>query len=218
MGEIEHQSAYHHLVHPGTMVLLGGWRKSRSWVMDVFLIVVLALLSPIVLSLDTESGFLSPSKRVLELRELGMLANYPGYQAILPPFKRNGGGGLNFKRNGGVPDECRGKYDTSIYTQLDNICEDCYNLSCWRRTVSSTWCRSSARRDSTCASFWACGRHEQHDQPSKACDDQHEPQRQGFSVFPWSAVQAGTLVLRREVKETKACCIFLSNHPLHLIA
>ena len=99
-------------------VLLGGWRKSRSWVMDVFLIVVLALLSPIVLSLDTESGFLSPSKRVLELRELGMLANYPGYQAILPPFKRNGGGGLNFKRNGGVPDECRGKYDTSIYTQV----------------------------------------------------------------------------------------------------
>lgn len=99
-------------------VLLGGWRKSRSWVMDVFLIVVLALLSPIVGSLDTESGFLSPSKRVLELRELGMLANYPGYQAILPPFKRNGGGGLNFKRNGGVPDECRGKYDTSIYTQV----------------------------------------------------------------------------------------------------
>merc|ERR1712115_320763 len=118
MGEIEHQSAYHHLVHPGTMVLLGGWRKSRSWVMNVFLIVVLALLSPIVGSLDTESGFLSPSKRVLELRELGMLANYPGCQAILP----------HFKRNGGVPDECRGKYDTSIYTQLDNICEDCYNL------------------------------------------------------------------------------------------
>ena len=56
------------------------------------------------------------------------------------------------------------------------------------------------------------------DQPSKARDDQHEPQRQGFSVFPWSAVQAGTLILRREVKETKACCIFLSNHPLHLIA
>ena len=84
----------------------------------IFLIVVLALLSPIVVSLDTESGFLSPSKRVLELRELGMLANYPGYQAILPPFKRNGGGGLNFKRNGGVPDECRGKYDTSIYTQV----------------------------------------------------------------------------------------------------
>ena len=102
-------------------VLLGGWRKSRSWVMDVFLIVVLALLSPIVGSLDTESGFLSPSKRVLELRELGMLANYPGYQAILPPFKRNGGGGLNFKRNGGVPDECRGKYDTSIYTQVDKL-------------------------------------------------------------------------------------------------
>ena len=23
---------------------------------------------------------------------------------------------------------CRGKYNTAIYTQLDNICEDCYNL------------------------------------------------------------------------------------------
>jgi len=34
----------------------------------------------------------------------------------------------NSKRNGGMPDECRGKYDTSMYTQLDNICEDCYNL------------------------------------------------------------------------------------------
>merc|ERR1712032_1030577 len=49
-------------------------------------------------------------------------------QAVVRPFKKRNGGGLNFKRNGGVPDECRGKYDTSIYTQLDNICEDCYNL------------------------------------------------------------------------------------------
>ena len=32
------------------------------------------------------------------------------------------------KRNGGMPDECRGRYDTAIYTTLDNICEDCYNL------------------------------------------------------------------------------------------
>merc|ERR1712037_922976 len=36
--------------------------------------------------------------------------------------------GAQLQANGGVPDECRGKYDTSIYTQLDNICEDCYNL------------------------------------------------------------------------------------------
>jgi len=27
-----------------------------------------------------------------------------------------------------MPDECRGRYDTAIYTTLDNICEDCYNL------------------------------------------------------------------------------------------
>merc|ERR1712080_676559 len=87
---IEHQSAYHHLVHPGTMVLLGGWRKSRSWVMDVFLIVVLTLLSPIVLSLDTESGFLSPSKRVLELRELhvGQLPRLPGDLAAFQEERR----------------------------------------------------------------------------------------------------------------------------------
>ena len=27
-----------------------------------------------------------------------------------------------------MPDECRGRYDPAIYTTLDNICEDCYNL------------------------------------------------------------------------------------------
>ena len=32
------------------------------------------------------------------------------------------------KRDGGMPEDCHGKYDPSIYTQLDNICEDCYNL------------------------------------------------------------------------------------------
>jgi len=47
---------------------------------------------------------------------LSLLANYPAF-----PLH-------NSKRNGGMPDECRGKYDTAIYTQLDNICEDCYNL------------------------------------------------------------------------------------------
>merc|ERR1711983_556716 len=35
---------------------------------------------------------------------------------------------ISSKRNGGMPDECRGRYDTAIYTTLDNICEDCYNL------------------------------------------------------------------------------------------
>ena len=33
---------------------------------------------------------------------------------------------MTYKRNSGVPDECRGKYDTSIYTQVRkggrNVC------------------------------------------------------------------------------------------------
>ena len=91
-------------------VLLGGWRRSRSWVTMDFLVLVLVLvLVPLVSSFDKEPGLL----------ELGLLAKYPEYQAVVRPFKKRNGGGLNFKRNGGVPDECRGKYDTSIYTQVN---------------------------------------------------------------------------------------------------
>ena len=90
-------------------VLLGGWRRSRSWVMDSLVLVLVPLvLVPLVSSFDKEPGLL----------ELGLLAKYPEYQAVVRPFKKRNGGGLNFKRNGGVPDECRGKYDTSIYTQV----------------------------------------------------------------------------------------------------
>jgi len=85
---------------------------------SLVLVLVPLVLVPLVSSFDKEPGLL----------ELGLLAKYPEYQAVVRPFKKRNGGGLNFKRNGGVPDECRGKYDTSIYTQLDNICEDCYNL------------------------------------------------------------------------------------------
>jgi len=84
----------------------------------VLTLVLVLVLVPLVKGFDKEPGLL----------ELGLLAKYPEYQAVVRPFKKRNGGGLNFKRNGGVPDECRGKYDTSIYTQLDNICEDCYNL------------------------------------------------------------------------------------------
>ena len=90
-------------------VLLGGWRRSRSWVMDLLVLVLVPLvLVPLVKGFDKEPGLL----------ELGLLAKYPEYQAVVRPFKKRNGGGLNFKRNGGVPDECRGKYDTSIYTQV----------------------------------------------------------------------------------------------------
>ena len=27
-----------------------------------------------------------------------------------------------------MPAECRGRYNAGIYTQLNNICDDCYNL------------------------------------------------------------------------------------------
>jgi len=90
------------------MVFVGGWRCSRSW---VCLLVVL-------LSYCVDIQARDP---LVEL-----LAQYPlGYQGIAA-YKR--GDVMPYKRNSGVPDECRGKYDTSIYTTLDNICEDCYNL------------------------------------------------------------------------------------------
>ena len=90
-------------------VLLGGWRRSRSWVtMELLVLVLFLVLVPLVSGFDKEPGLL----------ELGLLAKYPEYQAVVRPFKKRNGG-LNFKRNGGVPDECRGKYDTSIYTQVN---------------------------------------------------------------------------------------------------
>merc|ERR1711990_346596 len=49
---------------------------------------------------------------------LSLLAKYPRYSSYF----------VSSKRNGGMPDECRGRYDTAIFTTLDNICEDCYNL------------------------------------------------------------------------------------------
>merc|ERR1712243_309660 len=49
---------------------------------------------------------------------LSLLTKYPSYSSYF----------VSSKRNGGMPDECRGRYDTAIYTTLDNICEDCYNL------------------------------------------------------------------------------------------
>ena len=90
-------------------MLLGGWRRSRSWVFTTMAFLAL-VLPPIVNGFDKEPGLL----------ELGLLAKYPEYQAVVRPFKKRNGGGLNFKRNGGVPDECRGKYDTSIYTQVSS--------------------------------------------------------------------------------------------------
>jgi len=49
---------------------------------------------------------------------LSLLQKYPAYSSYF----------ISSKRNGGMPDECRGRYDPAIYTTLDNICEDCYNL------------------------------------------------------------------------------------------
>ena len=40
-----------------------------------------------------------------------------------------------------MPDECRGRYDTAIFTTLDNICEDCYNL--YKEPDIHSMCRSA---------------------------------------------------------------------------
>jgi len=94
------------------MVLVGGWRRNTSWVVlascAYHYLVFLSLL------ITTAQARSSPA-----LPWLSLLHKYPDY----PEFPVH-----NSKRNGGMPEECRGKYDTSIYTQLDNICEDCYNL------------------------------------------------------------------------------------------
>ena len=86
----------------------------------VLTLVLVLVLVPLVKGFDKEPGLL----------ELGLLAKYPEYQAVVRPFKKRNGGGLNFKRNGGVPDECRGKYDTSIYTQVQfsTVTCDVYEL------------------------------------------------------------------------------------------
>ena len=91
--------------------------------MEMLVLALFLALVPLVSSFDKEPGLL----------ELGLLAKYPEYQAVVRPFKKRNGG-LNFKRNGGVPDECRGKYDTSIYTQVN--CSTYYLLFiCERKQV-----------------------------------------------------------------------------------
>ena len=89
--------------------------------MELLVLVLFLVLVPLVSGFDKEPGLL----------ELGLLAKYPEYQAVVRPFKKRNGG-LNFKRNGGVPDECRGKYDTSIYTQVNFSTDLCL---CERKQV-----------------------------------------------------------------------------------
>jgi hypothetical protein len=43
-------------------------------------------------------------------------------------FKRDPTFSAGSKRNGGIPEECQGRYDTAIFTTLNRVCEDCYNL------------------------------------------------------------------------------------------
>ena len=88
-------------------------------------------LSLVVLSI----GFLGVKSSPALNPWVPLLAKYPAYASgsssyrwvwiPVEEFQQNFG---NSKRNGGMAEDCRGKYDPSIYTQLDNICEDCYNL------------------------------------------------------------------------------------------
>merc|ERR1712088_192435 len=95
-----------------------------SWILTTFLI-----FAPLV------CGFDKSLRRSLELRKLGFVARYPGAQNLL-----RRGGDLNFGDRGGVPEECHGKHDTTMYIQLNNICEDCYNL--YKDPEVHTFCRA----------------------------------------------------------------------------
>merc|ERR1712037_922977 len=166
MGETLWRSAYHHLVQPGSMVLLGGWRRSRSWVtmMEMLVLALFLALVPLVSSFDKEPGLL----------ELGLLAKYPEYQAVVRPFKKRNGG-LNFKRTEGFRTSAGGnmtlpfthswttsartvttstKRQTSISFAGQTVLVQVTSRGasrpcCLRRTASSTWSRSSGERDSS---------------------------------------------------------------------
>jgi len=108
------------------MVLVGGWRRSTSWVSASRSINVCQSLIYLFLMLSPAQARSSPPFDPW----LSLLGKYPAYSDF--PVH-------NSKRNGGMPDECRGRYDTSIYTQLDNICEDCYNL--YKEADVHSFCR-----------------------------------------------------------------------------
>ena len=79
-----------------------------------------SLSSSLLLLLPTT---LPPSLLLLLPCTLASSSDYSLLQLLAPEFQGEVGvakrtGGLTYKRNGGVPDECRGKYDTSIYTQV----------------------------------------------------------------------------------------------------
>ena len=102
-------------VVPVCQVLVGGWRPCTSWVCVLLLIT-------------------GPAPRpALPHPFLSLLPGLP--QQYIAPFPSHAS-----KRNGGMPAECRGRYDTAIYTQLDNICEDCYNL--YKEPDVHSYCRS----------------------------------------------------------------------------
>ena len=103
-------------VVPMWQVLVGGWRPCTSWVCVLMLIA-------------------GPAPRpALPHPFLSLLPGLP--QQYIAPFPSHAS-----KRNGGMPAECRGRYDTAIYTQLDNICEDCYNL--YKEPDVHSYCRSA---------------------------------------------------------------------------
>merc|ERR1711923_202123 len=87
-----------------------GGGRGRESEMALFIMLVSVLMSLISVT--------SASPRPAYDPVLSLLAKYPSYSSYI----------VSSKRNGGMPDECRGRYDTAIYTTLDNICEDCYNL------------------------------------------------------------------------------------------
>jgi len=105
---VDHCPVKQHIVcKPDPGMKRGGGRGRESEMLLIIMLVFSVIMS--LISASPSPGY-DPV--------LSLLAKYPSYSNYI----------ISSKRNGGMPDECRGRYDTAIYTTLDNICEDCYNL------------------------------------------------------------------------------------------
>lgn len=93
------------------MMVVGG--KKRGW---RFLFFHPALLLLLVGPLVAQSAYYSSPF-------FNMLKRDP-LDERLEMLKRNS---LNLSKKN-IPEDCQGRYDTGLYSRLESVCEDCYNL------------------------------------------------------------------------------------------
>jgi len=112
------------------MMVVGGrkcWKK-WSWPFPALLLLVVAPMvtntsssSPLVNMIHPSAPLPSSSSPLVNL--LKMLKRDQVAER-LHMLKRNSLS--QSKRN--IPEDCQGRYDTAMYSQLESVCEDCYNL------------------------------------------------------------------------------------------